>query len=94
MGEQERNSWAKVREGGLVKYSLSNALKSTLLCAAIYIFGNAYINRDNLDQYINDNINIALNHNLIILGITYAVLIVLSAIIFKINESRFNQTDK
>ena len=94
MGENEKKKWTETRKQGLIKYAIFNSLKSTILCVAIYVFGNAYVNKDEIDQYINDNIVTALNYNLMVVGITFVILFFISLIVFKINENRFEKSTK
>lgn len=94
MNEIERKKWAEVRAKGGVKYVIKTSLISLLFIIALFFVSNAFRNRERLDVYLEHNLNTNLTYNLIVIGITYVGILIASAIVWKVNEKRFNKSQK
>lgn len=91
MDERELKNWEETRKKGAVKYVIVTSLLAYLACFCIYVFGNAYVNRNKLNEYIVYNLH---NIPFILLTSVISIFFMMIATIFvwKMSESRYKKT--
>lgn len=92
MNKTEKNKWQETRKNGAFSYVFKTSFISLILVVGIYFFGNAYIYKDEIDNYINYNLDTNLMSNLMVVGISYIGIIIISFIFWKVNEARYRKS--
>ncbi len=94
MNEIERKQWENARAQGATKYVLKTSILATFLVVIIYIIGNAYDYKNEINAYIEHNLGPNLNYNLSIIGVSYVLIAIITLILWKVNERRYKNSQK
>lgn len=93
MEELERKKWEEIRAKGKGSYVFKNSLVGIILIFLIYFGGNAYVNRETLDEYIQYNLVDNVEYTTFVLIFTFVVFLIINYIIWIINEKRYLKSD-
>ena len=91
MEEKEFKNWEEVRKKGAKNYIIKTTLAAFFACFFIYIFGNGYTNRNELDKYIEYNLA-NLDYILLTSVISIVVMFIATYFVWRMSEKRYQNT--
>lgn len=93
MEKKELENWEKTRKQGAKKYVLKTTLTAYFVCFFVFIIANGYVNRDELDKYIEHNIA-NIDYVLLTSAISIVFMAIATYIVWLMSEKRYQNTLK
>lgn len=91
MEKRELENWQETRKQGAKKYVLKTTLTAYFVCFFIFIIGNGYVNRNELDKYIEHNLA-NIDYVLLTSAISIVFMSIATYIVWLMSEKRYKNT--